>query len=484
MRRASVCFVLLFLAVDGALAKDGKKRRRPAPRPGIHWQADLQAGLDLAVREGRPILFAVNALENESANIQLATKQYRSHPWGEATRGFVCFVGNPNDHKGSDGLCTRYPGIPCKTHKDALKFVARRFGSDLISPQHIVLEPDQNLAYRKEYYTRVVKPALLERWLSSIAPDLAFSRAGIAREKKIKGLVGAPIETRRAKADAWIATPDGLVAAAVTNALDELFEPGERLPLIKALARCDRSQAHVIELIAEDRISFPDEEPVETVAWLRALLRVNRSVGLRACARALCRSTQANVRGQILEACLGAANLKVDKVVAWERNALWEALALAGDERGGPTVLPLPKDAAWRDRILRAIRRGGLSTGAKTVDLGLALSQPGDVSALRRALLDAPADQAREHQTAVARILTESRWLGLRAAAAIALIRAGIETKDDLVVRTLQATVFDAVEGPDVREAVRALLGEDPGTDLTEWVRLVKARIRKPEGKK
>ena len=68
----------------------------------------------------------------------------------------------------------------------------------------------------------------------------------------------------------------------------------------------------------------------------------------------------------------------------------------------------------------------------------------------------------------------------MRAAGAIALARAGVETKDELVARTLRATLFDPVEGPDVRSAVRDLLGEEPGTDIDEWVRMVKARAAKP----
>lgn len=483
MRVASVLFVLAFLAATSALAKEEHKPRGK-PRPiGVRWHANLQEGLALARREGRPILFAVNAREDERANIELATSQYRSRMWGEATRDYVCFVCNPNEHRGPDGLCTRYPGIPCATHKAALKEVARRFGSDLITPQHVILEPDGQLAFRKEYYTRVVRPALLETWLSTLAPGIAFSRAGISREKKIKSLVATEQPDQAAQAKTWLLSEDGLAAASIANVLDEVFDAPGRLALIETLAAAGAAQAPVLELIAEDRISYPDEDVPETIAWIQALLRADRSIGLRAAARALSRSEEEGVRGQILRASHDVTKLDLKQVPTDERYPLWEALALAGDARGGARAAPLPQDPLWRHRILRALRRGGLATGERSVDLAGALANPKDTPALRRALLHATQVQASTHRAAIEQVLADARWLGLRAAAAVALTRAGFESEDDVVVRTLRAMLFDPVEGSDLRAVIRDLLGEDPGTNVEEWVRMIQTRVQKAEDK-
>ena len=44
-------------------------------------------------------------------------------------------------------------------NRAALTWFTKRFGENLISPQHVIIEPDGDVAFRKEYYTGVVKPS-------------------------------------------------------------------------------------------------------------------------------------------------------------------------------------------------------------------------------------------------------------------------------------------------------------------------------------
>ena len=74
---------------------------RAEEAPGIRWEGDLVRGLIRAAAEGRPVLLAINALETEAANQNLARQIYPSPAWGHATRPWVAFVANPNIHADS-----------------------------------------------------------------------------------------------------------------------------------------------------------------------------------------------------------------------------------------------------------------------------------------------------------------------------------------------------------------------------------------------
>ena len=71
---ALLCLPALCFAED---EKEKKKRKPPPPPPpGIWWAQDFEAGLSRAAREGRPILFCINALDTESANLRLRSQAF------------------------------------------------------------------------------------------------------------------------------------------------------------------------------------------------------------------------------------------------------------------------------------------------------------------------------------------------------------------------------------------------------------------------
>jgi hypothetical protein len=430
----------------------------PPPPPGIHWEPDLDAAFERALREGRPILLAVNALEDESANVRLATQLYPSAPWGEATRGFVCLVANPNDHPGPSGRCARYPGTTCATHKAVLARVLKDFGPELISPQHLVLDPEGDLAYRKEYYTGEVSPALLESWLSRLTPALAYRRAAIGRKAKVAALVGAKGEELLASAEAWLAQEDGLATAGVVNALDETQDAGRRAILIRALGRGAPRQAPVCAHAAEERVLYPDDEPEETRLFCAALLASDRPLGVWAATRAIARSTDAGLRADVLKALCPSGRWQ--DLPRNEQVLVLEALLLAGDAAAGGEG-PADLDDEEAARLDRARTKGGRATPrAPRLEEALARGRPGSA---RRALLEASEAQVRESLAKVTDAFARAPYLRVRVAAALALLRARVATEG--LVDFILTALLDPLEGDELRAGVVEALGEDPGRD-------------------
>ena len=150
MRTAVALSLLLMLATSAPAEEEDKPK--PAPIPGIRWEPEFQAGVVRAEQEGRPLFFAVNAVETERANNRLAAYEYKSERWGRATRGYACFVANYETHAQAnvptvaESMCTRYLGIRCSGHQGPMGWLMLRFGNDLISPQHIIIERRFNVA--------------------------------------------------------------------------------------------------------------------------------------------------------------------------------------------------------------------------------------------------------------------------------------------------------------------------------------------------
>lgn len=480
-------FVLVFawLALSAVVFAGDEKRpvkpKKAPPPPGIWWEADLLAGLKRAQREGRPILFAINALETERANNQLAGSAYRSAAWGEATRGFVAFVCNPNDHM-ADGSksCSRYPGHVCDTHRSALTWFTKRFGESQISPQHVILEPDGDVAFRKEYYTGVVKPALLESYLSSIAPRIAYTRAGIGREKQIKAFAKLPLEELDAKARTWLRGGDGLAAAALVNVLDDSYDAGRRKAVIAALRQAPPLQVPVLVHAAEERVLYPADEPAETLGWIATLFAADRAAGVWAATRTLVRLEDAAARAAVLRIWAGSAADApapgIGDLPAGERPFAYEALILARDRRGLATKV----DPSWKTgrelEIQRALKQADRTT-AVDVALGDVLSSDAAPGVLRASLLEADAARVREAATAVVTSMNHALAWRVRLAAALALLRARLP-QGGTAVRTILAALDDSLEGPGVRAHAIRVLGSDPGQSREEWARLLDAHMK------
>ncbi len=480
MRGMAVSWVwavaLACLGWAGASARAAPKKPPPAP-PGMRWEASLRGAWERSRREGRPLLVCVNALENEGANIRLATELYPSAAWGRATRAFVCLLANPNDHAAPDGLCSRYGHAPCACHKDTLSWVLRTFSpsGDLISPQHLIIEPDGGIAYRKEYFTGEEGPALFETYLTQLAPFSAQRVARLDREARIAALAKAPPAEVEALAVAWLVEPeDGLSALGVVCALEDASDKPRRHALLAALASARPAQASGLVPWLEGASATPDSEPGEALAWVRALLRVDRELGVWGAARVLARTRAAGLRADVLEAVSGARDGRgAAALLVADRAALEEALRLAGQPP--PAGLSAPDDeglsAVPLARRLRARAHG--KQAATPLPERLADLPPG---ALRAALLAATSSDVSAHAEVLTGVLTRSPYARVRCAAALALLTAK-QGAAGAVERTLRAALLDPLEGPETRASAVARRGADPGEDAEEWTRVLRARL-------
>ncbi len=475
MRLLPIAIVLTALTA-AAFAEEKRKPKAPPP-PGVRWEADFKAGMARAAREGRPMFFAVNALETESANQWLANTGYRSKAWGDATRGYVSFVCNPGSHGQGPGACTRYPGHTCAGHIAALGWFLKRFGQDLISPQHVIIEPDGVVAFRKEYYTRVVGPSLLENWLSKLAPSIAYARAGVGREQRMKALGDAPLEEVDALAEQWLDGEDGLAAAAITNVLDDCFDAARRIYLIRGLRHASHFQVPVLMMAAEERVMYPAEEKKETLAWLATLFGADRDAGVWGATRALVRLEDKKARDDVMRVWGGVdAKAKapgIDDLPEDERARAFEALILAKDERGRRSNPP----QSWSEGHGAQIRRAWRLSG-RTTPSGVALKDALDGGVprpLRQALLAATPEETRANRAGVLAALLHGRQQRVRIAAALALLKARVAEQGGLSQKTILEGIVDPLEGPETRQAAVAILGDDPGQSIDEWARALAA---------
>ena len=173
---------LLVALLSSAVAQD-----KPTQ---IAWERDLNATLARARKENRPILVAINALDNESGNRATLSSVYTYRSLVATTRPMLCLVANPNDHDRA-GTCSRFGKTDCKTHRAVLTYALRRWSrtGDLISPQHMILSPEAKLLWRQEYM--VSAPVLqrqCEKALVETAPDRALRLAMQTRAEAIRAL--------------------------------------------------------------------------------------------------------------------------------------------------------------------------------------------------------------------------------------------------------------------------------------------------------
>lgn len=446
------------------------------PPPGVRWEGPAREALARARREGRPLLVCVNALEDERANIQLATQLYRDPAWGRATRAYVCVVANPNDH-GEGAPCARYGHVPCSAHQDVLAWVLRAVGRDgaLISPQHLIVEPDGAIAYRKEYFEGHEGPALFEAWLARLAPQAALRQARADRAADLQQLATCPPQDTAAFARAIVKRAgDGLSSLVLVAALEDASDPVRRAGLLDALGDTPLSQALALVPAAEAATVEPALAPGEALAWTQALLRVDRALGLWAAARVIARSAEPALRAQVLAAVAGdRAPAALVRLPAGERAVLEEALLLAGASL--PAGLS-PGDAEGLERVPATRRERARARGRtprpQALPATLAALAPGEQ---RRALLAAGGEAVLAREAEVRALLEGSPHLRVRIAAALALLGAS-RGPAEAVAACLEAAFDDPLEGSEAREQARARLDEDPGENPEEWARLLRQR--------
>ena len=477
--RTLAALLFLLLAPGLTEAEDApKKPKLSTPPPGIRWARDFDAALAQAARAGQPVFLAVNALENESANNMLAAQAYPSKAWGEASRAYVALVCNPNEHRTGDApACGRYEGCECPTHQKALRWFLARFGEELISPQHVILEPDGDVAFRKEYYTGVVGPDLLDLYLSHVSPKLAYGQAASRRRARIQSLAKVPLEALPAQAATWLASKDGLSAAGLVNVHDDSFDKARRAAVIRALGKTPALQVPVLALPAEERVLFPDDEREETLLWVETLLAADRTYGVWAATRVLVNTEDETLREAVLRLWAGKAEgaVALADIPAGERPAAYEALLLIRDPRA--LVERAPQDwITGREaeiRRARALAEQEVFLPSGALRAALARPVPG---VLRRRILDANLEGIRAHQADLVKLVREAPWLRVRIAAALRLLELR-EAAGGAVLTVLQQGTLDPIEGPETRRRVIALLGEDPGQNPAEWKRILNAFV-------
>jgi len=454
---------------------------------GIRWEgSSLADGLVRAAAEGRPVLLAVNALDTESANQNLAHVLYPSPAWGRATRPWVAFVANPDVH-GEGTVCARYGRIPCSTHQEVLRTVIRRFArdGDLISPQHLILDPDGRLAFRKPFFTGVVGPAFFESWLPRLSPSLAIDHAADLRVDRIDALDQASTETLEEIARAWLAEDDPLAPGGVLCAADFAASPARQEALIRALGTLPPTLLPVPMVAAWEAAMDPDASPAVTEAWIRTVLEIDATAGLDLAARAAVRTKDAGARRRLLALLFEGKPVPGRSYRVGGSDWLSPTELLRAETfraLGRSTVLPkkkvegtLPDDWARQVRVLGSAEN--LARAARRAKKGDALvHDAADVARLRHALVAASPEDVRQHEVFVRRIFRDREEEPLKVAAALALLGARLD-ESGKVPRVVQAAVFDPVESVDIRpEAVRRL-GQDPGHGEDAWLEALRAHI-------
>ncbi len=459
----------LLVCVPLSMAEEGKQKPKRTPNPGIHWQSDFEAGMALAARSGRPILFALNALEDERANIMLATQHYRSKAWGDATRGFVCFVCNPNDHDGPDGRCKRYPGTTTACRVAALNYILRRFGPDQISPQHIILNPDGTLAYRKEYYTRVVGPKLFERQLANLAPSIAIARAAIARSDNVEKLSGTELDELTAAAEQWLTSDDPFAAGGVITVYEDTDNDDRRAALVSALAKTPEAYADALWHSASEFVPYPDDNPSATKGWVTSMLAAKRTLGAWAAAMAIARTNDEAFRNALLSIWAGKETKSIDALPADERPRAFEALALAGDGRAkkGQAASYKATSELWKSRIGRSLGNASARPSVSDEALADALASSSTPEVIASASRSTP-EQLIKHKYLLLKRLNGSTHDPLRSSLAIALLRTKTLGPKNEVANELSFALGDPIEGPDTKRQLKRILKEvsnDADTD-------------------
>ncbi len=465
----------------------------PAPKPprpapwvppvGIHWEEDFEAGMRRAVTEGRPVLFAVNALldEGETGNRMLATETYVRKEMGDASRPFVCFVCNPNDHattKRPDGteVCSRYGTGTCACHKAALDYVLKRFafaGTDLISPSHFVIDPDGLTIYQGQYMQSCPTPRQLEELLARASPTQALRFVWTAREAELAQLAKTPEPELAEKAKAWLATKDGMALAGVVATIDQESDDARKAALLQALGAGPLMPqgGPLLEDLLRQVTGTADASSFAAPTWQRMACLASQALDasqrwtMWLWTRLFVRvpsDVTAEVEPRVHSFPFGTDAPPLDSP---ESRAVWamqvEAMTLMGSPKALADLEKLPEGLP-RLRILRALRKAGrgrpLSFDAGTRDerrLALSLATPDEVKAAKEKVLAALKDPIEE----------------LRVAAALALRLAGDGSGADILL----AAIPDPVEGPEVRAVLSALAGGDRGADPGPWEDVVRA---------
>src|SRR5262245_19945471 len=184
MNRTAPGVFLLFLSFSTAL-------RAQDPEPDqIAWQPSLAGALEIAKREHRPLLVAVN-MDAESASERIVREQYKNPRFVASTRRCVCVIGsifrhNPRDFDDSGRRipCPRLGCVTCGEHIELESVLFDQFlGGERIAPRHALIDADGNkvfdlsLLFDLRDLERQLEEAVADQPLPPPVPTFASSPA-------------------------------------------------------------------------------------------------------------------------------------------------------------------------------------------------------------------------------------------------------------------------------------------------------------------
>lgn len=184
--RVLAALLALLLGLPPALA-DGPLPT-PAPAEYIAWVPTVGEALEIAKKDGKPVMIAINAERVDAkTRIEPAAKELRENTYRDASvvaksRQFVCVLVKP------DGSSGDYSELRARFAIDGA----------IVSPQHIFAHADGSLISREQYWKYGTGTASVEALLGLMDQALAAHKAKAA----MGGSAGGDATGDRAK---WIA---------------------------------------------------------------------------------------------------------------------------------------------------------------------------------------------------------------------------------------------------------------------------------------
>lgn len=160
------CIAIVGLVAFFALGSSSKSTKEST---SIVWSPSWELSYKKAKEENRPILVAINAegiaLQGDTgnANEEMSSKTYRDPKLVAASAQSVNLIASAATHrrvavKQTDGSfrqeCTKFSGVTCAEHQEVeriLRLEHFKNVDDIVSPQHLLLQPNGALIARREY---------------------------------------------------------------------------------------------------------------------------------------------------------------------------------------------------------------------------------------------------------------------------------------------------------------------------------------------
>ena len=154
----------------------------------IEWLPSLDAALEEAKRDGKPVFIAIN-MDNERANDEVIRQHYKDPTLIKLASRTAALFASKHDHGSGERPCARSGVVTCAQHMQAEKQMRQRFlesqGDSTIAPQHLWISPAGSVILSVPY--RISKGEMEWCFVSALrAVDSKFSwkLSGAARAPK------------------------------------------------------------------------------------------------------------------------------------------------------------------------------------------------------------------------------------------------------------------------------------------------------------